>query len=481
MATKTNFLELELPANNEFNNTWDLPVNRNMIKIDETIEDLSNELQAARFSKTTLAEFLTVAHFSDGTLKPSDESVDGRNSPVYGSDAGGNDFLLKDRLDRDEYEQYYAREGEDTLLLNMTRRLADNHYVDKVLSGPKTNLGQPNFLSVSGAEFLLNGDPEEIVLNIGGYLMKILGDLSVAASGSDGTKYLVAKKPATDFVHYDKSTQQVGITTQNSLNNDKIQVLQDTGVDFGALSVRAGMQLNILNTQNAGSYIIAGVAHDGNADQLLIIGDFKTAIASINYTITDPLRPEFSVESSYTPQDGWCYIGEGEFNSGSLTSSKSYAFKGKYESIFEPVDVSSVATQEIVLNHNLGYVPTEVSIFASKTNDGSDPVEPMSFAQVGNDLGVDVNNTLVYTPGIFTAGVFDAGTTDAEYTPGSFIEGALDGDVTATISGSVYSKRSVKIKMTRTQIFITNVRDNHLFTDYDGTDFDVGYLKAVCK
>lgn len=481
MATKTNYLELTLPANNEFNNTWDLPVNDNFQKIDAAIEDIAGELQSARFSKTTLAEFLSIAHFSDGTLKPSEEATDGRNSPVYGSDEGGNDYFLKDRLDRDEYEQFYAREGQVDLLTNLVRHSADNHYADRVLSGPKNNENQPNFMSVSGAEFLVNGNPSSILFNINGYLMEVKDDISVVASGADGTKYLVAKKPATPFVVYNKSTAQTGISTQNGLNNDKVQVLQDTGVDYAALKVRAGMILNILNTQNAGTYIIDGVAHDGNADQILIKGEFKSAIASINYTITDPLRPEFSVEVDYTPQAGWCYVGEGEFNSGALTSSRTYAFKGKFESKYESVDVSSSATQEIVLNHNLGYVPTEVKVFASIADDGSEPVEPMSFAQVGQDLGVDITNTLAYTPGTYTPGVYDPGTTDAAFTPGSYTEGSLDGDVSASINGSVFDKRSVKIKMTRTQIFIKNVRDNHLFTDYAGTDQDIGYLKVVCK
>jgi hypothetical protein len=481
MAGKTDFLDLVLAANNEFNNTWDVPVNENFQKIDVAIEDISNEISAARFTKTTLAEFLVVAHFSDGTLRPSEEQRAGRNSPIYGDDSGGNDFTLSDRLDRADFELYDAREDESNLLDNLAKRLADRDYLDSPLSGPADNNGAPNYLSSSGAEFQVNGDPDEITFNIGGYLMKVREDLNVPVTGADGIKYLVARRPATPFVQFNRNTQQAAATTSNPLNGDKVQVIVDTGQDFAAQGVRPGMKLVISNTDNAGTYIIDQVGFDGNPDQLLIVGIFPVAIASINYLIQDQYKPEFAVLTDYVETLGDCYIGEGEFVGGSLISDLSYAYKKKYESPFTSVDVSTVAIQEVVLNHNLGFVPKKVHIYATETNDGLSPFEPLSVSEVDNDLSVTIDNTLVYTPESYTQAVFDEGTTDATFEPGELTDGSLDGDVTGTIDGEVFIVNSVRVRITRTQIFIKNIRDNLFYRDYDGTDKQVGFLKVVCE
>jgi hypothetical protein len=481
MAGKTNFLDLVLPANNEFNNTWDIPTNDNFVKIDLAIEDISNEIQSARFAKTTLAEFLAVAHFSDGTLRPSDEQAEGRNSPVYGDDEGGENFELTDRLDRNDFETFYARENETDLITNMARRLSDNDYLDKVLSGAADNDGAPNFLSSSGAEFLLNGDPVEILFNVGGYLMKLREDVSIDVTGADGTKYLYAQKPSTPFVVYDRNTQEAAATTSNALNSDKVQVIVDAGQDFAAQGVKPGMILRISNTQVAGDYVVAEVGFDGNADQLLIIGKFSTAIAAINYQILDPIRPEFLVEDTYSPAVGKCYIGEGEFAGGSLVSDIAYAFKGKYESPYESIDVSTTPTQTITLNHNLGKLPSKITIYACLNNDGTGDHELLTTADVDNDLGVTVNNTLTYTPEVLTQGVFDPGTTDAAFVPSELEDGALDGDVDATISGDVYINNGVRAKFDKNTITIRNSRPNLFYKDFDGTEQQAGFIKVVCE
>ena len=100
MANTTDFLSLILPANNEFNDTWDVPMNANFTKVDQEIETISNEIQSARFTLTDLATFLAVSHNTDGTLIASDEQDEARNSPIYGDDESGTDYELKDRLDK---------------------------------------------------------------------------------------------------------------------------------------------------------------------------------------------------------------------------------------------------------------------------------------------------------------------------------------------------------------------------------------------
>ncbi len=472
MANKTDFLNLTLPANNEYNNTWDVVVNDNFILVDRSVEAVTNEVQSARFSKTTLAEFLTVSHFNDGTLKPSDEMDDARNSSVYGDDDGaGTDYLLRNRLELADRELLDAREGLVSLQASLARKARDFDYPDTVINAAKDGNSQPNFLSNSGSEFLLNGSPTEVELNIDGHFMRVRTDESVNVTGGDGTRYLYAERPATPVITLNRTTEAAGTTITNPLNNEKVQVFQDSAIDFTTLNIQVGDILEILNGANAGEYIIDTVGFDGNTDQIKVIGRFTNVVTGLNYQLKDSLMPTLAVDSSWAPSEGKCYIGEGEFVSGALVSSLTYNFKGKYDSPYEAVDVSSLATFEKIFNHNLGTFPKEIQIFASQANDGSQSLEPLSLAISGNDLGVSINDTYVYS-----SGVFNPGTTDATYTPGTLV-----GSVTGSISGSVYDLRSIKVKITKTQIFIKNVKDNHFYRDYDGSDQDSGYLKVVCK
>ena len=473
MATRTNFLNLILPANNEFTDSWDQPVNNNMVALDEFLETLESEIRAARFARPSLAEFLNVSHFSDGTLRPSEESLDARNSPIYGVEAGGQEFQLKQRLDRADREVFTARENQDNLLANLARRSRDNDYPDSVLSGPQSG-GNPNFLAHSGNEFQLNGDPTPILFNVDGYMLVLRDDLNIPVSGGDGTRYLVAKRPTESVTVIDRSTQEAAITTTNNITS-QVQVMRDPGVNFQNIingkRVREGMVLRILNTVNAGDYVIDEVGFGGEGTDLKVIGRFETAIASINYIIIDPLRPEFEVVTSPQRQSGKCFIGEGVFAGGALTSSITYAFKRKYESDYRAVNVSSSPTFEEIFNHNIGEHPRKITIYASQTNDGNSPWEPLSTALVGQDLEVNVSNTLSFTPG-----QFDPGTGDSEYTQAS-----LAGDVDADIIGGVFALRSVQVRITRNQVVIKNARDNHFYRDFEGTDRAQGFLKVVCE
>ena len=472
MATKTNFLNLVLPANNEYNNTWDTVMNKNLTLIDAAIEEVINEVQEARGSATNLAAFLGVGHYADGNLKPSPEILAARNSYLYGDDDGaGNNYLLKNRLQLSDQEIHSMREGLPTLMDSLARHSADFNYLDTVFKGPSTSLGQPNFLTGSGSEFQLNGTPTIVEFNIGGFYLRIRNDVTVPVSGADGTRYLYAQKPATPEVVLNRSTQQAGSTTTNPLNQNKVQILQDAGIDFTGQDVKVGDVLEILNTDNAGKYLITEIAPSGNTSQIKIMGSFALVITNVNYKIYDPLKPIFGVDTAYVPSEGKCYIGQGEYTAGALTTTLSYAFKQKYESDYQAINVTTLPTFEKVFSHNLGVIPKKVFIYASQAGDESMPVEPLSVAMVGHDLTVSISNTLNHTPG-----TFNPGTTDATFTGGT-----VTGDVTGSLSGNVYTLKSVLVKITKTQIFVKNIKNNHFYRDYDGTDQQVGYIKVVCE
>lgn len=471
MANTTDFLSLILPANNEFNDTWDVPMNANFTKVDQEIETISNEIQSARFTLTDLATFLAVSHNTDGTLIASDEQDEARNSPIYGDDESGTDYELKDRLDKGDREIYDARENEASLIEAHALRGRLLTDPDTVLDGAKDGSGNPNFMSTSGTDFQIDGTPTAIRFNIDGYLMEMAYDESVTASGGAGTKYLVAQRPGTPYVSLDNSTGGIGQTTANTLNNNKTQVFKDTGENFTLLDVRAGDILEVVNTDNAGEYVIVTVGFNGNNDELLIKGIFKSVVGSINYKLKDTLRPSFSIETAYTPAAGKCIVGEAYWDTASLTLDITYAFKGEFESIYIAIDVSVTPTFEQTINHNLGFIPRDVRVYATQLADGVEPWEPLGTSAVGDTLSLTPSDTFNYVQGTFAPG-----TGDATHAADSF-----SGAVTTTLTGTIHDLKSVQVKIEPKTVTVKNVRANHFYRDYDGSDPQTGFLKVIVK
>jgi len=472
MSTRTDFLGLELPANNEYNDSWDIPINKNFVLLDQEMESVSTEVQEARFSKTSLANFLTVAHYDDGTLRPTEEATDSANSPIYGSNyPSGIDYTTSDRLNFVDFETFNSREGQVDVQANISYHSSGFHYPNLTVSGPATSEGQPNFLTASGSEFILNGAPDPIHFNIGGYHMQLDIDISISASGFDGPKYLVAKRPTTTTVV--TSGVATGQTINNAANNNKVDLFTDISKDFVADGVRAGMTIQILGTgDNAGKYVVLETSFNGDPQVLRIIGDFKSAVSLLDYSVSNDLQPEFSIEDTYVEEPGKCIIGEATYLAGTLGGAITYAFKNQYESGYVGVDVSTLTVVETVLNHNLGKIPRTITIYITQASDGSLPLEPMSVCGIDNDLATVVSNTVTLDPG-----VWDPGASGANYNPLP----SLSGDVTVNLQGGVFPLNAVRVKFTKTQIFIKNITDNFLYRDYDDNNWQQGFYKVFVR
>ena len=69
MALKTPNLGLIKPNRGEYENTWDIPVNKNSDLLDGLISDVQNEITDARGTKSTLDERLSISLNDDGSIK----------------------------------------------------------------------------------------------------------------------------------------------------------------------------------------------------------------------------------------------------------------------------------------------------------------------------------------------------------------------------------------------------------------------------
>lgn len=121
MSTKTDFLELTLPANGEYTDNWGSPVNSNFEIIDDHLSDLHDDLVGAAGdtanlsgTKSTLQERLDVGISDDGTLdlENTTDFTDLEKSKIYGTSGSGTGVQrVIDRLDAGDLDAAYMMLG----------------------------------------------------------------------------------------------------------------------------------------------------------------------------------------------------------------------------------------------------------------------------------------------------------------------------------------------------------------------------------
>ena len=473
MSTKTPYLGLILPANSEYSDSWDKPLNKNFELLDASIEVVTTEVQAARFSLPTLSAFLSVGLNPDGTVKPTTDVTNAANSSVYGShDSSGVNYTVKRRLDLGDEEVFAARLGFSSLRSSLGFLGRDNDYPDTVLSGTALGNGAPSIMTILGSDFILNGAAKPIVFNIDGRRMELSDNLTVTASGADGRKMLVATVPASPHV---VTTSNNGAVILNS-DNGKLQILEDSGANFPLLKVRPGMLLTLVGS-NEGTYVIDQVSVGAvpDARRLAIKGVFQTDETGVGYQITDPLRPSIDSLDPILETAGSCVIGEAVLAAGNLSQPITYSFKRKYVSAYTGIDVSVTAVVELAFPHNLGRLPKNIQLFISQAADESLPVEPLSVCHIdSSSMTVTMTDTQV-----FSAGTWTPATAPTTATPDYNPLPSLSGTITGAISGAVTSRNSVRVQISKTEIRLKNIVNNKLYTDYGGTPRTSGFIQVV--
>jgi hypothetical protein len=462
MAIRTNFLNLILPANNEFFNTWDKVVNENFQKVENKIQDLDDEIIASRGSQPNLQTFLAVGHEQDGNLKPTVEVGESRASRVYGYKDVDGFFQLDQRLNFSDFETFFARASRS----NLRDRLALRG--EKIIiEGSKSGLGLPTWLGFTDDKAIIDGSVTALEMLVSGHYQRVRTLEEVVISGAAGTYVLYADyNPAgTIIVDGDSSAPPPANPTGATgvdINNERI-VFADSATNFTTFDVRAGDLLRILgNVSVKGDYPIAEVAYDGNPNWLRIIGLFRQSLSALNYVTIDPFKPTigFVPLAAATPQTNRLYIGEVDFDGGSVTAVRPRHFRDYFVGEWRAIDVSGGNPNfEEIWNHRLGSTALKVTIQASLSNDGSTPVEELSLSEY-TESELNFANTLSFNPG----------TTDA----------TLTGSVTSTLDPGA-KKRSVKARHTRNQIFVKNAVPSVFFSDYDGSPQQIGFIRVILE
>lgn len=477
MATKTDFLQLVLPLNGEFQDTWDEPANDNFQKIDDWAADVQTERVDARFGQANLKAFLEIAHETDGSLKPTTEVVQSRSSFLYGDEDVDGDFDLPQRLSLGDKEVFWAREG----LPSTRESLAQHTYMQgTILAGSKDANGYPTWLGFTGANAQIDGSVTNILSLISGQKSRIRTLEQVVLSGAAGVKYLYAQfQPAgVVVVDGDSSTPPPasanGTCGAHTLVSPKIRIFRDTTVDFTTMNVQVGDMLTILgNNANAGQYIISAIAPDADVNSVQIYGVFPGgSLSGLNYTINDPFAVVLGFDAVKTPAADKLYIGEADFDGSAITAVRALHFNDVFVGSWQAVDVGATPQFDITWPHNLFDDKLEVIVQASTTNDGLQPIVPLTIGSLTNTIALNFANTL-----FFSAGTFAPGSSGATYSPLP----SLTGNVTSSLSGTVVLDNAVRVQLTQTQVKVKNPVPGFFYRNYAGTVVTVGFVRVIVR
>lgn len=499
MASRTDFLKLILPGRGEYVDTWDEPFNEDMQKIENFSASVNQELSEARKNFTTLGEFLSTAHYNDGTLKPTAEVARARNSYIYGNkNADGEANTLSQHHEYMDKEIWRAREGIDTLRSAFARRQLP--FSNMILSGSKDGDGYPTWLSFADKVATIRGDLEPLYLMVDGKICRIRtsSDIDMASASDDTWYYLYAEFQETGVIRVDGNTESSppddpsGITSHNL--DSEAKLFSDVAhPDWTIEDVMEGDVLTLTDSQDKGEYIIKD-AGTSDPTKLEIIGLFPVGgVSSINYEIRDPLAVTLGYAAVKTEVEGRIYIGEAYLTSGAISEVRPYHFRDIFVGEWRKVDVSgSPGTFTEIYEHNLGTDIVDVIVQASpmiSTPDGSEPIEQLCFTairgfndsgfgvSVANALTVAVTNTLEFTQGEFTPN--DSNATHAPDSLGGDVTASLGGTITAAPSGEIQPSRSVLMKWDRKKLWVKNLVPQLFYRDYEGAEIRTGHIRVI--
>lgn len=503
MANTSAFFDLILPGKGEYRDAWWDPINANFTAIDTWAQAVELELVAARFSKTSLSEFLAVGHETTGELKPTPEVLAGQISQIYGfqtTETNPVPYDLSARISQVEWEMWYSREGQASLRGSHAFRAGS--LKSQILDGTKDGSGYPTWLGNTGADAHIDGSTTNLWLEIDGTIGRVRTNQTVTMSGAAGVKHIYAALLAD--LDAGKIVVDGGLTPATASTgfdvSSKPVYFSDTAKDFTALDVKVGDLLVLEDSPEKGSYVIKTIAPNAVASQLEIAGQFPVGgYSAISYKIYDPLKLAFGAEDSKIDPvpAGKFYIGEADFDgppSNSITAVRARHFRDTFVSEWRPIDVTSVPTFEEPFSHNLDSDILDICIQVSQEEDGSAPIEELSLATVTNNVTLSLTSGTLALNGtgarhdlVLDPGTLPTNPGDLTFTPGTLpalsgdIIYALTGTPTGSVTADIYPDSSVKVKWTKSQLWVKNAVSGKFYKDYDGAPQQDGFLRVIVR
>jgi hypothetical protein len=446
MAKPTEFLNLLLPKFGEYYNRWWEPINKNFTQVDLAVGEIQQEVLSARGTAGTLASRLDNALNPDGSQKPTPEVAGARSSKVYGTSGSSGDFDLGARIEQGDREVWEGRQGLEALKAALAWT-GGGHISDSVVSAPA------NFLTFTGGVVSVNGSlANPVIASINGYRQALYSKKDIGLSGAAGTKYIYLEKLAAGDMFLSGSASATLGTFDVTGRLSKVSV---SATNFITSGVRKGHLLELTlpaGSANLGQYIVAATNADDptnlQTNELLIYGEFASAGSGLTWQISDLSAPRLGFTDTahakrFAPNADRIYIGRAVFDGANVTSVAEYAQNGQYAAFTQ-----FTADTPVTINHNLGFIPKRVQIFASQASDFTQPLEMMGAA--------DAQATTTLTNVQASSG-------------------------TASATTSVSPGHAVQTQITDTSISIKNAVPGLFYRDFSGSAKTTGHLYVVVE
>lgn len=439
MATTT-FLELIVPAHNEFPDSWDQPMNANFETLDDFIAALRAKLDGGSATDTTYSALVgtmaTLAARLAVSINP-DGTVNVGTSPdlvaMTKSKSNGTYATPAARMDAEALEMHQVRarvlgtrtDGAATSLGDLDVALAarfgrkqGDTIFDSLSAGVQSPMrsfapnvvvdGPLNHVTTTGAgTVVVDGDPTPIVANVDGHLFRVRHNIELDIGGAPtppangDTVYIYLERGNYNGANHKYLRPGFGGPSAAS----DLRVLQsgtdgsNTGTSFTAASglfgpgsrqAAAGDILRITGGGNAGDYVVESVS----SNTTLVL---KTAppsnLAGMTWELRDEMAPNIgfvAVAAGTLPTGvaGRVYIAEATFATGPLLSNLVvYAKNGVFVHSALGVVAPGANIDILTINHNLGALPTSVEVFCSPAGSYTDTTAeypPMVLRNLGD-------------------------------------------------------------------------------------------------
>lgn len=440
MATSTSFLNLTLPAFNEFLDSWNEPLNANFEELDDFLKDLHDSLVATSSSSTwaalrgslpSLAARLDVSINADGTLDVS-------SSPdilALGTSAVLGVFSSPaDRSNAGDLERYDARQPfadgrfvpmppagpsagypPEEVDAGVAIRSADfgadtNHPISspRVPWSPGLVLGGavPLITAQDIGVVRISGDGAPAVFNIDGYVFRVreIIDLDWNLVSPADNEYVWIYAERAEANYNSASLRYDGVGGSGVLPKDlrKLQsgstgvtsgnVFTDASALFNTIAlgkIKEGDVLVIESGSAAGEYVIDALDGVTPDTKLTIKGLFKADLGGLTWHIRDDAHPNIgAVGAGLDPATqppfvaGRVYIGRAKHRSAANPEDVvTFQRGGVYDSGWIAADAVVISGAPVTLVHNLGQLPSHVEIWVRASSTGR-AYQPMVERQV---------------------------------------------------------------------------------------------------
>lgn len=338
----------------------------NSFSLYQYVPEVSNANLAAVEARLTLVEGEVVTLTSEtNSLESRLDTIEPEVEMSHISVIKPDMVSLKEHLDSIDTSLYFTSFGGQTPHDVVTKFTQGMPQV--LVSGPIDSNGNSKFILETGSSVLVGGSLSfPLLAQINGYTYRYTRQVTVDfSSQSDGLYYVYLEQSSP--YGFSLASGTVPVTSGD-------MTVTDLSANFNLSGVLPGHLLYMSAITIAGQPLVMPITNV-TATTLTLAGRLPTTLSPVNYTVYSPQEGTISFHSgSKITGTNRLYLGE-VTKSGSSLTPISYRYLNRYTSPITLVDASGGSYTQ-TFSHNLGFYPSEFTIFFYEQVSGSYSGDP---------------------------------------------------------------------------------------------------------